>query len=292
MRLIATLAQHQPTTKPQLTAALDIMTDSVPTEISPQLSQTLDVIKRHLASTLLAVHLYGSALDGGLRPYSDVDLLVTVTARLDEAVRRALMVELLEVSAPPGQSEAFRALEITVVVHDDIVPWLYPARRELQFGEWLRRDLLAGIIEPAGIDADLAILLTKVRQHSIALVGPSAEQIFDPVPKGDFLKVLADTLKLWNSPPDWAEDERNVMLTLARIWYSASTGKIVPKDVAADWAMVRLPVDLQPVMVEAREAYLGCGEDRLVSRGDQLTTFVQYVKNEASQLLNVRTNSV
>lgn len=78
------------------------MTNSVPTDTSPQLSQTLDVIKRHLASTLLAVHLYGSALDGGLKPYSDIDLLVTVATRPDEAVRRALMLELLEVSAPPS----------------------------------------------------------------------------------------------------------------------------------------------------------------------------------------------
>ena len=37
------------------------------------------VIERHLEPTLLAVHLYGSAVDGGLKPYSDIDLLVTVT---------------------------------------------------------------------------------------------------------------------------------------------------------------------------------------------------------------------
>ncbi|WP_431627026.1 nucleotidyltransferase domain-containing protein, partial [Enterobacter hormaechei] len=30
-------------------------------------------------TTLLAVHLYGSAVDGGLKPHSDIDLLVTVT---------------------------------------------------------------------------------------------------------------------------------------------------------------------------------------------------------------------
>lgn len=267
------------------------MTNSVPPEIGAQLSQALDVIKRHLASTLLTVHLYGSALDGGLKPYSDVDLLVTVTARPDETVRQALMLDLLEVSEPPGQSEAFRALEVTVVVRNDIVPWKYPARRELQFGEWLRRDILAGIFEPAAFDPDLAILLTKARHHSIALVGPAAEQFFDPVPEGDLLKVLADTLKLWNSSQDWAEDERNVVLTLARIWYTSATGKIVPKDVAADWAMVRLPANLQPIMLEAKEAYLGYREDRLASRGDQLTTLIQYMKCEATRLLNVRTSS-
>ncbi len=60
-------------------------------EISNQLSEVLSVIERHLESTLLAVHLYGSAVDGGLKPYSDIDLLVTVAVKLDETTRRALL---------------------------------------------------------------------------------------------------------------------------------------------------------------------------------------------------------
>lgn len=53
------------------------MTDLRPTaSIDTQLSQARAVIERHLAPMLLAVHLFGSALDGGLKPYSDIDLLV------------------------------------------------------------------------------------------------------------------------------------------------------------------------------------------------------------------------
>jgi streptomycin 3"-adenylyltransferase len=261
-----------------LTRALDIMRNTVPAEISVQLSQALNVIEHHLGSTLLAMHLYGSALDGGLKPYSDIDLLVTVTARLDESVRQALFVDLLGVSVFPGQSRVLRALEVTIVVHSDIVPWRYPARRELQFGEWQRKDILAGIFEPATTDVDLAILLTKARQHSLALAGSAAEDFFNPVPESDLFKALADTLKLWNSQPDWIGDERNVVLTLSRIWYSAATGKIAPKDVAANWVMERLPVQHQPVLLEARQAYLGQGEDCLASRADQLAAFVHFVK--------------
>ena len=88
------------------------------------------------------------------------------------------------------------------------------------------------------------------------MVGPAAEELFDPVPEQDLFEALNETLKLWNSQPDWAGDERNVVLTLSRIWYSAVTGKIAPKDVAADWAMERLPAQYQPVLLEARQAYL------------------------------------
>ncbi|BBU78767.1 hypothetical protein EIMP300_01670 [Escherichia coli] len=52
------------TYKLPLNLALDIMRVAVTIEISNQLSEVLSVIERHLESTLLAVHLYGSAVDG------------------------------------------------------------------------------------------------------------------------------------------------------------------------------------------------------------------------------------
>ena len=67
-------------------------------EVSTQLSEVVGVIERHLEPTLLAVHLYGSS-DGGLKPHSDIDLLVTVTVRFDETTRRALINDLLKTSA-------------------------------------------------------------------------------------------------------------------------------------------------------------------------------------------------
>lgn len=261
-------------------------------QISEQVSQVRGVIERHLASALQAVHLYGSALDGGLKPDSDIDLLVTVDARLDEAVRRALLLDLLETSAPPGEGEALRALEVTVVVRNEVVPWRYPARRELQFGEWLRKDILANVFEPAVEDADLAILLTKARQRSIALTGPAAEELFDPVPQGDFFRAIADTLGQWESSPDWAGDERNVVLTLARMWYSAVNGRIAPKDVAADWAMERLPTEYQPILLEAREAYLGRCDDHLASRADRTTRFILFMKSQVIGVLNASASDV
>ena len=61
---------------------LNIMREAVIAEVSTQLSEVVGVIERHLEPTLLAVHLYGSAVDGGLKPHSDIDLLVTVTVSL------------------------------------------------------------------------------------------------------------------------------------------------------------------------------------------------------------------
>nr|CAC9194602.1 Streptomycin 3''-adenylyltransferase [Citrobacter youngae] len=93
----------------QLCRALNIMREAVIAEVSTQLSEVVGVIERHLEPTLLAVHLYGSAVDGGLKPHSDIDLLVTVTVRLDETTRRALINDLLETSASPERAR-FSAL--------------------------------------------------------------------------------------------------------------------------------------------------------------------------------------
>ena len=43
------------------------MNPSAPSEITAQLSGACAALERHLGETLLAIHLFGSAIDGGLR---------------------------------------------------------------------------------------------------------------------------------------------------------------------------------------------------------------------------------
>ncbi len=265
---------------------MDVNTPIVPAEIAGQTAAACATIERHLGAALHAIHLFGSALDGGLKPRSDIDLLVTIAAPPRDAVRRALMFDLLDVSAPPGGATRMRALEVTVVVRGDVVPWRHPATRELQFGEWLRADLLAGIVEPACVDHDLAILLTKVRQHDVALRGPRAAEWFEPVPARDFVAALLATVAQWNAEPDWRGDECNVVLALARIWYSAATGRIAPKDVAAAWVFERVPDAHRPVVAAARAVYLrGDGDDALLS-GEPVAAFVRYARRIVEAMLS------
>jgi streptomycin 3"-adenylyltransferase len=155
------------------------MTASLPVEIALQLSQARAVLERQLTGNLQAIHLFGSAVDGELKPHSDIDLMVTVSNALTDPVRRSLMMDLLSVSGSPATDGPSRPLEVTLVVRSEVVPWRYPPLRELQFGEWLREKLQAGIIPPATLDHDLAILLTKVRQHSVCMAGPPAAELFD-----------------------------------------------------------------------------------------------------------------
>lgn len=256
-----------------------------PATIRSQVSCTCKKIQQHLSASLQAIHLFGSAVDSGLKPQSDIDLLVTVSEPLDGLVRRQLMLDLLDLSVPPGTDKILRALEVTVVCHNEVSPWRYPAKRQMQFGEWLREDLTQGIFEPAKVDVDLTILLRKIRAHSIPLLGPSADTLFDPVPSADFFKALKDTLKLWNSPEDWEGEERNVVLTLARIWYSAATGQIASKDSAAAWLLKQLPATHQPILYKALQAYKTGDEDHLSEHSIDTADFIHFAKSMINSLL-------
>ena len=97
------------------------MGEFFPAQVFKQLSHARAVIERHLAATLDTIHLFGSAIDGGLKPDSDIDLLVTVSAAPNDSLRQALMLDLLKVSSPPGDGGTWRPLELTVVARSGSV---------------------------------------------------------------------------------------------------------------------------------------------------------------------------
>ena len=264
------------------------MKDDLPSYVSAQLSLARAVLEKHLDETIVAIQLFGSAVDGGLKPFSDIDLLVTVSEPSSEATRRALMMELLSVSAPPAADEKLRPLEVTVLAKSEVVPWRYPARREMQFGEWLREKLQAGIYESPMLDHDLAILLTKARQRSATLTGASAIDLFEPVPRAHLVQSLRDTVAQWNEPEDWAGDERNIILALARIWYTATTGEIASKDAAASWLLDRMQGSNRVVLTQALAAYRGEQTDELASHPAEVAVFVRHARQAIEQLCSER----
>ena len=131
------------------------------------------MLERHLGGTLLAIHLFSSALDGGLKPHSDIDLLVTVSTPLPAPLRRALMLDLLSVSAWPGTAPSRRALEVKLLVREHAVPWRYPPQRELQFGEWLRGESRVLLTDTTMRDGHQSLLATRMRSIDMIRVAPA-----------------------------------------------------------------------------------------------------------------------
>jgi streptomycin 3"-adenylyltransferase len=229
-------------------------------DIRAQAGAVVDLLRARLADDLLAVYLSGSATAGGLRADSDLDLVAVVRRRLSSAEKLAIVTGVTPLSHRPVRPAGWRPVELTVLVADDIRPWRYPPRMELQYGEWLREEFDAGRIEPASPEnPDLALLVTEVLAHGRALVGPSPGSHFDTVPVGDVVRAMIAGIPMLLE--DLATDTRNVLLTLARIHCTLSTGSILPKHVAAAWALERLPWEHRPVLELARRGYLGADDD-------------------------------
>ena len=60
------------------------MTFQVPASIQNQVNGAVSIIRKQLGRHLIAIYLYGSALDGGLKPESDIDIFVVVDKSLSE----------------------------------------------------------------------------------------------------------------------------------------------------------------------------------------------------------------
>lgn len=228
--------------------------------IPVEASQALLMAQCSFGNALLAVYLHGSAVAGGLRPHSDVDLLAIVDGPLPDAARKSLAAGLMRVSGRhPAAPEGPRPLELIVFQHADLTPPAYPARSEFIYGEWLRDLFEAGDLPSPASDPEFTLLLAQARQEAKALIGPDAAELLPVIPPSDIRRAIGDALPALLDTLEG--DEHNVLLTLARMWHTLATGAFVAKDVAAEWAMRRLSGEAAALVAHAREAYLGEAKD-------------------------------
>jgi streptomycin 3"-adenylyltransferase len=226
-----------------------------------QLDAVLDLVRDVLGDAAIGAYLFGSSVTSGLRADSDLDVLIVSRRPTSDTERRRLIDGLLAVSRSRGDPTGRRHLEVTVVVRSDISPWRYPPPMEFQYGDWWRDEFTSGDIRPwTSPNPDLAVLLTAVREDAVALFGPPIDRLVDAVPRADLDRALLDVIP--GLMADLEGDVRNVLLTLARVWFTLETGTISSKDVAADWAITRLPPGRGDAIRLARAGYLGKAQDR------------------------------
>ncbi len=239
----------------------------------------IQMLKSHLQRTdpggVLAVHLFGSSAMGGLRPDSDIDVLMLTQRSLSRPDRERLAAFLLRFSGRRATVAPGRPLEVTSVVVDDVVPWRYPPVCDFLYGEWLRDDFLAGAVPERHANPDLAVLVTTARQHAIPVLGPHLLDLLEPVPVEDLRRAVHDSLDLLLE--DLAGDERNVLLTLARMVVTVESGRIVGKDEAVDQILLSLGEPHRFVLCLAARGYLGSVADVWSDRAQEAAATAEHL---------------
>lgn len=220
-----------------------------------QLDAVRHSVRHVVGDGAIGVYHFGSALMGGLRPGSDLDVFVVLDRETSLDERTALVGHFLSVSGRRGSRIAGRPIEVTMARQDELRPWRRDPLREFQYGEWLRDDYEAGLVPEPVIDHDLAPLVATLLAASRALFGPPVEDLLAPVPEDQL--VWAMRYGVPDLLNELASDTGNVLLTLARISYTIRHGRIATKDVAAAWALTELPDSLRDPLAMARLAYLG-----------------------------------
>jgi streptomycin 3"-adenylyltransferase len=244
-----------------------------------QLDEVVRLLQRVLGTDLIGVYLSGSAVDGGLRPRSDLDILAVTARSLHVREKEALIRGLMPLSADGQPIPSRRWLEVTVVARPAVSPWRFPPPMELQYGEWWRDAFDAGEMSPwADPNRDLAIMLAMALRASRTLQGPPLAEVLGPIPMADVVQATMDTLD--GLLEDLDLDTRNVVLTLVRAWATVAEGALLSKAAAARWAMSRLPPQHRPVLDRALAVYLAGGEDRWEGLGPRIRPFADHVAAE------------
>ena len=259
------------------------MSDRLPAAEQGQVEHVLAALRDVLDADLIGAYLHGSAVLGGLRPYSDVDVFAVSRRPTTHAEKQQLVDRLLAFSGRRAPTAA-RPVELTIVVTAEIRPWHPPARFDFQYGEWLREAFESGNVEPweTSTNADLAVLIAMVLLADRPLFGPPPATLLDPVPRSDLADAMVGSLD--GLLEDLDGDTRNVVLTLARIWCTVAAGEIRSKDYAATWALARLPEEHRPVLARARSIYRGDGDERWDDLVPRLRPHADHVVGEVRNL--------
>ena len=234
----------------------------------------VDHLRSRRPGDTVGIYLYGSAVAGGLRPDSDIDLLVLARRSLSTTERESLTRLLLSTSGWRGHRTPFpeagdrRPIELTILVVGEDHPWVAQPHYDYQYGEWLRADISAGhMLRPADESDILLLVATALDCHRV-LYGPALTEIVAPLApetiRDAAVAVLPDLLD------GLAGDERNALLTVARIVVTVETGRIVSKDAAARYIAEQLSdADRGPIEL-ALAGYLGTADDEWSGRTAQV----------------------
>lgn len=242
-----------------------------------QVDDVIEISKTIIGSPMKAAYLFGSAVAGGLKRDSDLDIFIIADRNLSEYEKKQLIEAFMKISGKIGNQENKRYLEITVVNEMDLSPWQYPPKQNLLYGEWLREHFEKGYIPGKDNNPDLVLILKQLLHSHHILYGEAPEKFIPEIPHRDVKQAVRDTLT--DLTENYVGDERNTILTLCRMMVTVKTGAVLSKDEAAKKIMENIPEEHYHLIEKACLSYVGEYDDKESYNIGEMTSLVDYLKS-------------
>ena len=150
----------------------------------------LEGVRGVLGEDLVGAYLHGSAVLGGFRPDSDIDVIVVSARKTTLEEKRRLIALLLSISGRSAAPRSGRPIELDIVVESGVRPWRYPPGPfDFHYNSWGGIDSRRESTEPwtSGTNPGSRVGHWPSCCSAARTCGPGAEAGLRPVPRSDYV---------------------------------------------------------------------------------------------------------
>ena len=223
--------------------------NDLPSDISSQINDVVDIWKKHLGEHIVGIYLHGSIALGAFQPDSgDIDILVVTDGSLDVETKLEIAADIISIDNKP------RPLEMSAVKLSDAMNWKTPGTSVFHYsGLWTKKylkrlknpDTEVYVVDHEFPDADVTSYIKLINQCGIVLFGRDIKEVFSDISDDDFWSAISadiDDYDFHDYDPRYFSSN---ILILGRILSFKKKHKIMSKYDGGMWMIENVPDDLK-----------------------------------------------
>ena len=227
-------------------------------------------------TNLIGIYVHGSLAFGCFNwDKSDIDFIIVTRLSPTLQEKERLIKELLKIDkiCPP------KGLEMSLVLEEYCRNFLYPTPFELHFSNTHKQKCSDNLSDYCahmnGTDKDLAAHFTIIKQAGITLYGKKVDDVFEDVPKANYLDSIKYDIE--NAVSEIVENPIYIILNLCRVLAYIKDDVVLSKQQGAYWGLENIPTKYAGLINKAEKSYCS-KEPFLMDMGDALLTdFSEYM---------------
>lgn len=240
--------------------------------------------KEIIGNKVTGIYLHGSMAMNCFNPdKSDIDLLIVIESDITDVQKMEFMKRVAKLNA----QAPIKGLEISIVKREYCKHFVYPTPFELHFSlmhlHWFRDNPENYVVSMKGEDKDLAAHFTIINRCGIVLYGEQIENVFEEVPKKDYVDSIWVDVK--DARENIAHDPINITLNLCRVLAFLKEDLCLSKQQGSAWGIAHMPKKYHPFILQALDCYktnriMPVGMQLANKFADEMLTIIEFEKEQ------------